>query len=58
MSTEKKDPWFGKEIVITQDVVYVGDGENPKDNPYMQAWAKALKEVYGKKDQEDEEDDD
>lgn len=43
--------WFGKKITIDQEVKYVGEGEDPKDNPYMQAYAKALKEVYGKKEE-------
>jgi|GEM_PF-4320173 hypothetical protein len=41
--------WFGKEIIITGDVQYIGDGEDPKDNQYMQAYAKALKEIYAEK---------
>lgn len=43
--------WFAKEVIISQDVKYVGEGEDPKDNPYMQAYAKALKDVYGKKEE-------
>jgi len=53
MSTEKNDEdWFGKTIILNQDVIYIEEGENPKNNPYIQAWGKALKEVYGNKDQE------
>jgi hypothetical protein len=43
---------FGKTLILNKDGVYIGDGENPKDNPYFQAWEKALKEVYGNKDKE------
>jgi uncharacterized protein affecting Mg2+/Co2+ transport len=43
--------WFGKEITILGDVQYIGEDEDPNDNRYMQAYAKALKEVYGEKEE-------
>lgn len=44
-----KNEWFGKELIIDQDVMYFGHGPDPAKNPYMQAYARALKEVYGEK---------
>ncbi len=38
---------FGKQVIITGDVKYVGEGEDPAENIYMKAYANALKEVYG-----------
>jgi hypothetical protein len=49
------EKWFGKKLILDQDVIYIGDEENPKDNPYFQAWAKAFKEVYGCKEPPKEE---
>ena len=37
---------FGRELIITGDVKYIGEGEDPAENPYMKAYATALKEVY------------
>jgi hypothetical protein len=39
--------YFGKKLVITDQVKYVGEGEDPAENIYMKAYAKALKEFYG-----------
>ncbi len=39
---------FGQEI-INEDIVYVGEGENPKDTLEFQIWEKAFKEVYEEK---------
>ncbi len=38
--------FFGKQLIITENVKYIGDGEDPSENPYMKVYAKALKEVY------------
>lgn len=38
--------YFGKELVITGNVKYIGEGEDPAENIYMKAYARALKEVY------------
>ena len=35
-----------KELILTGDVKYVGDGKDPAQDPYMKAYARALKEVY------------
>jgi len=37
-------------LVLTEDVEYIGKSENPKDDPYFQAWKKALIEVYGREE--------
>lgn len=42
--------YFGSTLEITGDVEYIGEGENPKDNPYFQAWSRAFKEIYGQPD--------
>ena len=47
---------FGREIIIDQDVVYVGEGENPKDNLAFQMWEKSFKEVYGQSERSKRED--
>jgi hypothetical protein len=37
---------FGSELILTGDVKYIGEGEDPAENPYMKAYSRALKEVY------------
>jgi len=37
---------FGSELILTGNVKYIGEGEDPAENPYMKAYARALKEVY------------
>ncbi len=37
---------FGRQLILNGDVKYVGEGEDPAENPYMKAYARALKEVY------------
>ena len=37
---------FGSEIIISGDVKYIGEGEDPAENPYMKAYANALKKLY------------
>jgi hypothetical protein len=37
--------FFGKTVIIDQDVKYVGDGEDPKDNLGFQIWLKAYLEA-------------
>lgn len=39
--------YFGKILEITDDVKYIGDGEDPKDNIEFQIWEKSFKTVYG-----------
>ena len=38
--------FYGSSVVITGQVQYVGEGEDPSTNPWMIAYAKALKQVY------------
>lgn len=38
--------FYGTELTINEDVKYIGEGEDPLDNPYMIAYAKALKDIY------------
>jgi hypothetical protein len=45
-----KNEWFGKEVIIDQDIIYTGPGPDPAKNPYMQAYARALKEAYAEDD--------
>jgi len=40
--------FFGEELIITGEVIYIGEGEDPKDNLGFQLWEKAFKEVYEK----------
>ncbi len=40
------DEFYGAKLTITEGVKYIGEGENPANNPYMIAYAKALKELY------------
>ena len=42
---------YGKKIVVTQEVSYVGEGENPKDNIYFKTWEKILKECMSEQQQ-------
>ena len=37
---------FGRELIINGEVKYIGEGEDPAENPYMKAYATALKEAY------------
>ena len=37
---------FGSTLILSSDVKYIGDGEDPAENLYMKAFARALKEVY------------
>lgn len=37
---------FGRELILNGDVKYIGEGEDPAENPIMKAYAKSLKEVY------------
>lgn len=37
---------FGSELILTGNVKYIGEGEDPSENPYMKAYARALKEIY------------
>lgn len=37
------DEFFGKTLVITDEVEYIGEGEDPKDDPAFQIWEKALR---------------
>jgi hypothetical protein len=39
---------FGKEIIIKDDVKYIGPGEDPNNNLGFKAWKKAYKDVYGR----------
>ncbi len=41
--------FYGKEIVITSEVQYIGEGENPKDNPGFILWKEALKRCHDQK---------
>lgn len=41
-----ENDWFGKEVIINGNVKYIGEGEDPAENPYMKVYARALKEVY------------
>lgn len=45
--------WYGKEIIIDEDVAYIGEGLNPKDDPYLQAWEHAIKKVYKKESEKE-----
>lgn len=38
-----------KVLVVTSEVKYIGEGDDPAEDPYMKAYARALKEVYGNK---------
>lgn len=52
---EVKDAWFGKEVMITGEVIHI-DPEVQKEmdeDPFLQAYKNALKEVYGKKEEEE-----
>jgi len=40
--------WLGKKITIQGDVQYIGDDEDPKDDPLFQCWEKSLKEFHQK----------
>ena len=40
------DEFFGVELILNGDVKYVGEGEDPSKNPYMIAYANALKKIY------------
>lgn len=40
------DEFFGKSILITGDVKYVGEDEDPATNPGFMAWKKAFEEIY------------
>jgi hypothetical protein len=42
--------FFGKELIITGEVKYVGEGEDPENNPGFIAWKKALKSVLEKEE--------
>jgi hypothetical protein len=53
-TSNNKDDYFGKTLTISDKVVYIGEGEDPAKDPYMIAYAKALKEVYGKDNQSGE----
>jgi len=37
---------FGATLIIDGDVKYIGEGEDPADDPLMKSYARALKEVY------------
>ena len=39
--------YFGKQIILTEEVQYIGNGEDPKDNIGFQIWLNALKKVHG-----------
>ncbi len=46
-----KDDYFGKEVVIKEDVVFLGDPkDDPKNDPAFQIVHNALLRVYGKKE--------
>ncbi len=38
--------YFGRKLILNGNVKYIGEGEDPAENPYMKAYAKSLKEVY------------
>lgn len=40
------DEFYGKKLVISGPVKYVGEGEDPANDPFILAYANALKEVY------------
>ncbi len=42
----ESNKYFGKEIILDENVKYIGEGEDPAENPYMKAYVNALKEVY------------
>lgn len=48
--------YFGKTVIITDEVVYVGKGENPEDNFGYQIWKKSL-ENWAKQIKENEKQD-
>ena len=37
--------WFGKELILSTDVKYVGDGEDPATNPVFIAWKQAFESL-------------
>ena len=37
---------FGKKLILTNDVIYIGEGEDPRDNLGFQMCVKALKEIH------------
>ncbi len=38
--------YYGKEIIITGEVKFVGDAENPEDDFSFQTWKKAFHEIH------------
>lgn len=42
---------FGREVIVSEDVKYIGEEEDPKDNLGFQIWEKYFKEVYTNKDE-------
>jgi hypothetical protein len=42
------DKFFGTHVVIKEDVKYVGDGEDPKNDPFFVIWQKALEAIHSK----------
>jgi hypothetical protein len=38
--------WSTCELTITEEVKYVGEGEDPANDPYMIAYKKALESIY------------
>jgi hypothetical protein len=41
-----ENEFYGTSVTITGNVEYVGEGDDPADNPVMIAYARALKGVY------------
>lgn len=40
------DEFFGAKVILNDEVKYVGEGEDPSKDPYMIAFASALKKIY------------